>query len=84
VIRVLFPLLLASRTIVAQTGGREIIVDPRGPVTSIAAAMAMATDGDRVLVRPGTYREATILVRQSVTIAGIPARRSTAMENGPS
>ncbi len=69
-IRVLFPLLLASRTIVAQTGGREIIVDPRGPVTSITAAMAVAADGDRVLVRPGTYREATILVRQSLTIAG--------------
>jgi nitrous oxidase accessory protein len=70
VIRVLFPLLLASRAIVAQAGGREIVVDPRGSVASITAAMAMAADGDRVLVRRATYREATILVRQSVTIVG--------------
>ena len=62
-------LLLTSRAIVAQAGGREIIVDPRGPVATITAALATAADGDRVLVRPGTYRESTILVRHSVTIA---------------
>jgi nitrous oxidase accessory protein len=71
VIRCVAFLVCATRLTTAQVpGGRDVIVDPRGPLTTVSAALATAKDGDRVIVRAATYREPTILVRQSVTIAG--------------
>ena len=66
-------LLLTSQVALAQPNrgtGREVVVAPDGPVATITAALAVAKDGDQVRVRPGTYREPTILVRQTVTITG--------------
>lgn len=49
----------------------EIVVsaDGRGAYRSIGEALASATDGDRILVRPGVYDEALVLDRR-VEIAG--------------
>ena len=72
-IRLAALLLLTSQAAFAQHepgARREIVVGLGEPVTTVTAAVAAAKDGDRVRVRPGTYREATILVRQSVTITG--------------
>ena len=70
-IRSAFLLLLISAAGAAQPPrGREIVVDPRGAVSTVTAALAQAGDGDRVIIRRGVYREATLLVRRSVTITG--------------
>ena len=53
-----------------QAPPREIVVDPRGPVSTIGAALAIARDGDRLTIRAGTYREPTIFVNRSVRITG--------------
>jgi nitrous oxidase accessory protein len=55
---------------VAQPPARELVVDPRGALTTLGAALAVARDGDRVVVRPGVYREPTIVVSRRVTISG--------------
>ncbi|HKP48375.1 MAG TPA: nitrous oxide reductase family maturation protein NosD [Gemmatimonadales bacterium] len=50
--------------------GSEIVVDPAGPIRTLGAALLMARPHGRIRVRPGTYREARILVQQPVTIEG--------------
>jgi nitrous oxidase accessory protein len=66
-----FLLLLVSAVGAAQPSrGREIVVDPRGPVSTVTSALAQAVDGDRLIIRRGVYREPTLLVRRSVTITG--------------
>jgi nitrous oxidase accessory protein len=64
-------LMLLIRTFPAQTGeARELVVDPRGAITTISAALREAADGDRIVVRAGTYQEPTLNVTRSVTITG--------------
>ena len=71
--RVALALLFSARILGAQqASAHEIVVDPRGPVATLSAALATASDGDRIRVRPGTYREPTLLVRHSVIITGEP------------
>ena len=57
----------------AATGrpARELMVDPRDPAAfaEIDDAVAAAEDGDRILVRPGTYRT-PVVVDRAVRIAG--------------
>jgi nitrous oxidase accessory protein len=49
----------------------DIVVDPRGPVRTIAAALALAHPGDRILIHAGTYAESPIVVRTPrLTIEG--------------
>lgn len=49
----------------------DIIVDQRGAVRTVADALAVARPGDRIVIRPGTYREPTIHVRTPrITIVG--------------
>jgi nitrous oxidase accessory protein len=50
--------------------GREIVVDQQGAVRTIGEALARARDGDRLTIRPGTYREPTLRVARSVHIEG--------------
>ena len=50
--------------------GSEIVVDPAGPIRTLGAALLMSRPHGRIRVRPGTYREARILVQQPVTIEG--------------
>jgi nitrous oxidase accessory protein len=42
---------------------KEIVVEPGGRVASIGDALAIARPGDRILVRSGTYREPTVIIR---------------------
>ncbi|HSJ05079.1 MAG TPA: nitrous oxide reductase family maturation protein NosD [Longimicrobiales bacterium] len=49
---------------------REIVVGPGEAVRTITAAVAQARPGDRVRVRPGTYREPTILIDRRIELVG--------------
>lgn len=55
----------------AIVGGRTLVVGPDGAgmYLTISSAVADARDGDRILVRPGTYRE-SVLVSRSIEIIG--------------
>jgi nitrous oxidase accessory protein len=53
---------------VAQAPPRDLVVDQRGPLTTLGAALTIAHDGDRIVVRRGVYREPTIMVSRPVTI----------------
>lgn len=63
-------LIITARLAGAQPGARELVVDQRGSLTTITEALATARDGDRIVVRPGLYREPTLLVTRRLTIAG--------------
>lgn len=61
----------AAGAAVAGAGVATIVVDPSGDgVRSIADAVRRAAPGARILVRPGVYREPTIVVDRPVTIEG--------------
>lgn len=49
---------------------KEIIVDQNGEIATLTSAIAMAENGDRILIKPGIYREGEIIIDKSVTIAG--------------
>jgi nitrous oxidase accessory protein len=53
-----------------QRGGREIVVDPAGPVSTIQEALDAARDGDRIVIRSGVYREGPLRVSRSVSLIG--------------
>ncbi|HEX2717687.1 MAG TPA: nitrous oxide reductase family maturation protein NosD [Gemmatimonadaceae bacterium] len=52
----------------ATTG--SIVVDPAGPVRTIAEGIRLAAPGGRVVVRAGVYREPTIVVDRPLEIVG--------------
>ena len=54
----------------ALAAQRTVVVSPDGPVRTIAEGIRRASAGDRILVKPGTYREPTILVDKGVEIEG--------------
>jgi len=62
---------LAIQAVLPFPAPREIVVDPRGAVPTLTAAISTARNGDRILVRPGEYREPTILIDKRVTIIGV-------------
>ena len=65
----LLALLLGARTVITQPPrGREIVVDPRGPVSTVTAALDLAGDGGVVRVRAGVYAEPVLVVRHSITL----------------
>jgi len=71
-------LLAAEGTIVVDQSGN-------GTTTTITEAVAMAEDGDTILVRPGTYTEA-IVIDNDITIIGDGPRDEIvimAPEDGP-
>ena len=49
-----------------------IVVSPRGPVRTLAAAIAKARPGTRIVVEAGVYREPMIVVDRPVEIVGVP------------
>ncbi len=49
-----------------------IVVDPKGPVRTLAAAIRAARAGDTLLVTPGLYRESGIVVDRRLVILGRP------------
>jgi nitrous oxidase accessory protein len=54
----------------AQDRAGEIVVDPKGAIPTIGAALERARDGDRIVVRAGSYREPTVQVTRAVSIIG--------------
>lgn len=50
--------------------GREIVVEPNGPVATLTEAIRSAADGDRIVVRAGVYREPIIVVDKRLVIQG--------------
>lgn len=53
-----------------SAGAGELVVCPECPLASVRAAIAQAAPGDTVRVRPGTYREGTIVVDRPLTLLG--------------
>jgi nitrous oxidase accessory protein len=47
-----------------------LVVEPRGALPTLGAALDRAHAGDRIVVRAGVYREPTVRVRERVEIAG--------------
>lgn len=54
----------------ALPGGHEIVVDPRGPIATVTAGLALARPGDRVRVAPGVYREPRLVIDKRVELVG--------------
>jgi parallel beta-helix repeat protein len=65
-------------------GPRAIVVAPdgSGDTRTITEAVAMAADGDHVLIRPGTYREA-VIVDKDISIRGDGPRKDIIVEAPP-
>lgn len=68
--RYLTILVLLASTATLEAQRREIVVSLDGEVRSIGAAVRMASAGDRIVVRPGRYREPTIVVDKPLEIVG--------------
>jgi len=65
------PVILEVAAALAAAGqAGAIIVSPDGPTRSLTAAVARAPAGGRIVVRPGVYRESTIVLSRPVTIEG--------------
>jgi nitrous oxidase accessory protein len=58
---------LVSTHVCAQ---QSIVVSPQGQIRSVTAAIAIARPHDRIIVKPGTYREPTIVISKSLEIIG--------------
>jgi len=68
----LFAAAGAGTPLAAQAAGRtDLTVGPGARFATISAALDAARPGDRVLVRAGTYREPTLVIRTArVTVEG--------------
>jgi nitrous oxidase accessory protein len=62
--------MIALALLTALAGRPPIVVAPGSAVPTLAAALRRARDGDTIVVRPGTYRDTTIVVDRAVTIVG--------------
>jgi parallel beta-helix repeat protein len=76
--------VLATGTVVTGAsllGPPAIVVaqDGSGTVTTITEAVAMAHDGDTVLVKPGTYHE-SIVITEDITLRGDGDRAAVILE----
>jgi RNA polymerase sigma-70 factor (ECF subfamily) len=67
--------------VLRQFGGRRIVVDGSGTAdaATLTSAVAMADDGDVVLVRPGTYRGGVVITKD-VAIVGDGDRDAVVVE----
>ena len=48
-----------------------ILVGPRKKIQSIKQAIALAQNGDTILVAPGTYREGNLIIAKQLTLKGL-------------
>ena len=55
----------------APLNGRQWIVAPDGPLSSITEAVAAADPGDEILIQGGTYREHDLLIDKPLTLTGV-------------
>jgi nitrous oxidase accessory protein len=61
-----FLILLLTLGVSAQ----EIIVDPGGDIRTLTEAIRLASDGDKIIIKSGVYREGPIIIDKSVEIIG--------------
>ena len=62
--------VLAALAVAFNQTPRAILVAPDAAIRAITPALALAHDGDTIVVRGGTYREPTITVTKRVTLLG--------------
>jgi hypothetical protein len=74
-----------SASVVPSEARRDIVValDGSGDATTIAEAIELARDGDRILVRPGVHQAGFVLAKD-VTIQGDGAREDVIVESSES
>jgi nitrous oxidase accessory protein len=60
-------------------GGRELVVGAGGDFATISAALVAASDGDRIRVLAGVYREASLRIERSISLSG---EAGAVVENG--
>ncbi len=63
-------LVLASLSAATTGAQATITVSPHGPVRTLTAAIAAASRHAKIVVKPGVYREPTIIVNKPVEIIG--------------
>jgi nitrous oxidase accessory protein len=49
---------------------RDLVVAPGTALPTVAQALALARDGDRIIIRAGTYHEPNLVVSRRVTLQG--------------
>jgi nitrous oxidase accessory protein len=68
-------LLFLTLAVLLLAGGVQaqavLTVDPDGPIPTLTEALERAEPGAKILLRPGVYREPTILVDKPVEIAAV-------------
>lgn len=66
--KIVLYLLISSITfsVVAQ----DVTVDPNGEIRTLTEAIQLASDGDKIIIKPGIYREGPIIIDKSVEIIG--------------
>lgn len=55
---------------VPEVLARELVVGFESPYTTISKAVEAASDGDKLVIKAGTYREPTIIINKSLEIIG--------------
>lgn len=69
-----FSLLLLTLLLLAPAAAQPTVeVSPAGPVRTLAEALRRVDRGGRVVVRPGVYREPTVVLDRPVTLVGTGA-----------
>jgi len=63
--------------------GEELVVSPKGPHQTLAAALAVAKPADRIVIRAGEYREGQLALRSGVQIIGAGKETVTVTISAP-
>jgi len=63
-------LLILSLTIPSLLSANSIIVDQKGKPATLKDALVLASPGDTILIKAGTYREGNIVITKPLTIIG--------------
>jgi nitrous oxidase accessory protein len=67
----IFLVVIFNLALISAGFATEIIVDPAGEIKTITQALALAENGDRIVVAKGRYREGNIAIDKSVELIGI-------------
>ena len=62
--------VLAAASAVVPAAARDLVVDPQGPIRSVATALTLAAPGDRIIVRAGVYREPRLVIDKRIELIG--------------
>ena len=65
-----FKILFLLLTIAVSASAKDIIVSQSGSVKTIKSALELANDGDRIIVKPGTYFECNLEIENRIELIG--------------